>query len=74
MCRHDKLSVLESTHILWADICEERMFEGFFHRNPASGVQSQHLHAEIQSAFLEVLEMGFGIDCLELGEGGLEVW
>ena len=56
------------------DIAEVGVSQGFLHRNTPGRVQVEHLQTEVQTLFVEVLEVGLGVDSFEFGESSLEVW
>lgn len=59
--------------MLGLQVGEVRMLQGLLHRYPPSGIKGYQLQAEVEGGFVEVLEIGFWVDRLELGECMLEV-
>jgi hypothetical protein len=60
--------------ILGTNVVEIWVLKGFFHRNPSSRVKLEQLQAKIKSSAIEVLKIGLGVDCFELGECWFKIW
>lgn len=49
------------------------MLHGLLHGDAACRIELEEFHAEVEAGLVEVFEVGFGVDALELGECGFEV-